>query len=75
MTFTSVMHILELAFTLIKEEWCFGSIGLRIGDSVSITDIIKHNVEAIKETEAKILFTTCAGCFRTILLLRIFNLS
>ncbi|MFW9894589.1 MAG: heterodisulfide reductase-related iron-sulfur binding cluster, partial [Candidatus Thorarchaeota archaeon] len=48
-----ILKVSNLTFALIKEERCCGSIGLRIGDSVSITDIIKHNVEAIKETEAK----------------------
>jgi heterodisulfide reductase subunit D len=49
-----------------KDDWCCGSIGLRIGDNSSVMDLIKHNVENISKLGTKVLFTACAGCYRTI---------
>ena len=51
---------------LFKDDWCCGSIGLRIGDNSSVMDLIKHNVESISKLGTKVLFTACAGCYRTI---------
>ncbi|MHA2005878.1 MAG: (Fe-S)-binding protein [Promethearchaeota archaeon] len=49
-----------------KDEWCCGSIGFRLGDEKSSTEIIKHNMEIIKNIDAKTIFTACAGCYRTL---------
>ncbi|MBY8985333.1 MAG: (Fe-S)-binding protein [Candidatus Lokiarchaeota archaeon] len=68
-TLKNMMKIFKAAGLTIatpREELCCGSISLRIGDKMSLNDIIKRNIEAIKDTGAKILFTACAGCYRTL---------
>ena len=68
-TLRSMMKILKVAgieFAITKDEWCCGSIALRIGDEMALTDIIKHNIAIFKKLGAKILFTACAGCYRTL---------
>ncbi|MFX1384437.1 MAG: (Fe-S)-binding protein [Promethearchaeota archaeon] len=67
-TLKNMMKILkvagkEIAFS--KNEWCCGSIGLRIGDMKPLTKIIKHNIDTFKNSGAKTIFTACAGCYRT----------
>ena len=67
-TLKSMMRILnaagkEIAFS--KDEWCCGSIALRIGDEQPIYDFIHHNIETFKNLGAKTVFTACAGCYRT----------
>jgi heterodisulfide reductase subunit D len=66
-TLKSMMKILQAAgieIAMSKDEWCCGSIGLRIGDKVD--DIAKHNFELLKAMGAKTVFTACSGCYRTI---------
>jgi heterodisulfide reductase subunit D len=68
-TLRNMMKILnsankEIAYS--KNEWCCGSIALRIGDEKSVLEILKHNIEELKKTEAKTVFTACAGCYRTL---------
>lgn len=68
-TIKSMMKILNAAGLTIaysRDEWCCGSIGLRIGDEKSIMEIINHNLKAYRETGANTLFTACAGCYRTL---------
>ncbi|TFG25808.1 MAG: (Fe-S)-binding protein [Promethearchaeota archaeon] len=68
-TLRNMMKILTAAgkeIALLKDEWCCGSIGLRIGDNSSVMPLIKHNVENISKRGTKTLFTACAGCYRTI---------
>jgi heterodisulfide reductase subunit D len=68
-TLKSMMKIFAAAgkdIALFKDDWCCGSIGLRIGDNSSVMDLIKHNVESISKLGTKVLFTACAGCYRTI---------
>jgi len=60
-----ILNAAELEIALSKDEWCCGSIGLRIGDSSSLTDIVKHNIEIFKNLGVKTIFTACAGCYRT----------
>ncbi|NHJ20482.1 MAG: (Fe-S)-binding protein [Candidatus Lokiarchaeota archaeon] len=67
-TLKSMMKIFKAAgreIAMSKNEWCCGSIALRIGDQNSLIDIIKHNVEIFKEMGAQTIFTACAGCYRT----------
>ena len=68
-TLKNLMKILEASgkeIAISKDEWCCGSIGLRIGEEKPIEELIKHNVEEYKSMGAKTLFTACAGCYRTI---------
>ncbi|MBY9010514.1 MAG: disulfide reductase, partial [Candidatus Lokiarchaeota archaeon] len=67
-TLKSMMKILKASgkeIAMSKDEWCCGSVALRIGDQSSLTDIIKHNIEIFKNMGAKTIFTACAGCYRT----------
>ncbi|MHA2184961.1 MAG: (Fe-S)-binding protein [Promethearchaeota archaeon] len=66
-TLKNMMNILQVAgikVAISKEEWCCGSIGLRIGRYGE--DIIRHNVELLEQMGAKTVFTACAGCYRTL---------
>ena len=55
-----------LPFTILKgEEWCCGSPLLRTGQRELVTELAKHNVEAIRKLGAKRLITSCAGCYKT----------
>jgi len=67
-TLRSMMKILKAAgksIAMSKNEWCCGSVALRIGEEKALTDIIRHNVEVFKNMGAKTVFTACAGCYRT----------
>jgi heterodisulfide reductase subunit D len=68
-TLKNMMKIFAAAgkdITLVKDDWCCGSIGLRIGDNSSVLELITHNIEMIGNSAAKTVFTACAGCYRTI---------
>ncbi len=67
-TLKNMMKILQVAgkdIAMSKDEWCCGSIALRIGDEKSVLDLLKHNVEEFRKMGTKTLFTACAGCYRT----------
>ena len=67
-TLKNMMKILNaggLSFAISKDEWCCGSIGLRIGDISSFTDTMKHNIDVYKNLGVNTIFTACAGCYRT----------
>lgn len=51
---------------LFKDDWCCGSVGLRIGDNTSVVDLVNHNIESLSKLGIRVLFTACAGCYRTI---------
>jgi heterodisulfide reductase subunit D len=66
-TLKNMMKILQVAnieFAMTKDEWCCGSIGLRIGEKVE--EIIRHNIDLMEKMGAKTVFTACAGCYRTL---------
>ncbi|MFX0030604.1 MAG: (Fe-S)-binding protein, partial [Candidatus Hermodarchaeota archaeon] len=66
-TLKNMMKILQVAgieVAISKDEWCCGSIGLRIGESVE--NIMKHNIELLKKMGSNTVFTACAGCYRTL---------
>jgi heterodisulfide reductase subunit D len=67
-TLKSMMKILKAAgkdIAMSKDEWCCGSVAIRIGDQSSLSEIIKHNIETFKNIGAKTIVTACAGCYRT----------
>jgi heterodisulfide reductase subunit D len=67
-TLKNMMKIFKAAgkeIAMSKEEWCCGSVALRIGDPRSLTEIAEHNIEVFKNMGAKTIFTACAGCYRT----------
>jgi len=68
-TLKNMMSILIAAgmeMALSKEEWCCGSIGARIGEYKSVNELMKHNIDILKNMGAKTVFTACAGCYRTL---------
>jgi len=68
-TLKNMMRILNAAgkeIAMSKNEWCCGSIALRIGDEESVLGIMNYNIEELKKTEANVVFTACAGCYRTL---------
>nr|MDO8134212.1 (Fe-S)-binding protein [Candidatus Njordarchaeum guaymaensis] len=52
-------------FTLLKDEWCCGSVLLRLGYEDLGREVMKHNIDEIESTGAETLVTSCAGCYRT----------
>jgi heterodisulfide reductase subunit D len=52
-------------FTLLGDEWCCGSVLLRLGYEDLGREVMKHNIDEIKRTGAETLVTSCAGCYRT----------
>jgi heterodisulfide reductase subunit D len=68
-TLKKIMKLLNIAkinLAISKNEWCCGSIALRIGDQESMKNLVKHNLNVFRKMEAKTVFTACAGCYRTI---------
>ncbi|TXT65167.1 MAG: putative CoB--CoM heterodisulfide reductase 2 iron-sulfur subunit D [Promethearchaeota archaeon] len=54
----------EIAYS--NDEWCCGSIAMRIGDYESVKEEMTHNLELFKHMGAKVVFSPCAGCYRTL---------
>ena len=52
-------------FTLLGDEWCCGSVHLRLGYEDTGKEVMKHNISEIEKTGAETIVTTCAGCYRT----------
>ncbi len=48
------------------EEWCCGSVMLRIGARGLAEDLAKHNLEAIEQSGASTVVTHCPGCYDTL---------
>jgi len=68
-TLKNMMKIFQAAgkeIAMSKDEWCCGSIAMRIGDFKAVEEEVKHNIELFKQMGAKIVFSPCAGCYRTL---------
>jgi heterodisulfide reductase subunit D len=68
-TLKKMMKIFQAAGTEIaysKDEWCCGSIAMRIGDYNSVQQQIRHNIDLFEKMGAEIVFSPCAGCYRTL---------
>lgn len=68
-TLKNMMKIFQAAgkdIALSNDEWCCGSVSMRIGDYNAVQDEVKHNLEIFKEIGAKTVFSPCAGCYRTL---------
>jgi len=48
------------------QEWCCGSISLRIGVRDLAFDLAMHNVELFKSLGVETVVTHCAGCYRAL---------
>jgi heterodisulfide reductase subunit D len=51
-------------FTVLDDEWCCGSVHLRLGYEDIGREVMNHNIGEIERTGAETLVTTCAGCYR-----------
>ena len=68
-TLQNMMKIFQAAgkdVAISKDEWCCGSIAMRIGDYKAVEEEVKHNMELFKAMGAKTVFSPCAGCYRTL---------
>ena len=53
-------------FTMLDDEACCASILLRTGQTESVKELAQKNIDSIKTTGARMIVTTCAGCYRTL---------
>ncbi len=63
----STIKILEKAnvsYALV-DEVCCGSVALRTGNKKMVDELTKENLQKIKQTGAKTVIFSCAGCLRT----------
>lgn len=61
-----ILNIADIDVTVLgEEEWCCGNPLLFMGMRKLAKETIMHNIEKIKEKSAKIVLTSCAGCYRT----------
>ncbi len=68
-TLKNMMKIFQAAgkdIAYSTDEWCCGSVAMRIGDYKSVEEEVKHNVKLFKDMGAKVVFSPCAGCYRTL---------
>lgn len=68
-TLKNMMKIFQAAgkdIAMSRDEWCCGSVSMRIGDYNAVQEEVRHNLELFKEMGAKVLFSPCAGCYRTL---------
>ena len=61
-----ILEKLGINFTISDKEYCCGSPMLRTGQLSLPIELAKHNLELIKKSGAKIVVTSCAGCYRVL---------
>ena len=50
----------------LPNEYCCGSIALRIGDMETATHLMEQNIKYFQDLGIKQVITACAGCYRTL---------
>ncbi|MHA1264396.1 MAG: (Fe-S)-binding protein [Candidatus Helarchaeota archaeon] len=60
-----LLNKLGVDYTVSDDEWCCGSPLMRTGQLEAVKDLVEHNLALIKQTKAKQVLTSCAGCYRT----------
>ena len=63
-----ILNAANVPFTFLGDEHCCGSPLLRTGQVDLAKDLAHHNLQVLKEHSVKRLVTSCAGCYRTLLL-------
>lgn len=63
-----ILKAANVPFTLLEDEYCCGSPLLRTGQVDLAKDLAYHNLHILKERGVKRIVTSCAGCYRTLLL-------
>ncbi len=62
-----VLNKLGVDFAVLGEnEVCCGSVAMRTGDRNAFNMVANKNFELFKKAGAKIIITSCAGCYRTL---------
>lgn len=64
----TILESANIPFTILDDERCCGSPLLRTGQRELATNLAKHNLKKIKDQGLKRLVTSCAGCYRTLLI-------
>ncbi|MFW9984643.1 MAG: (Fe-S)-binding protein [Candidatus Odinarchaeota archaeon] len=65
-TTARILNKLDIDFVLPgNDERCCGSPLIRTGQIGVVKELVKHNVETLKEKGAKLVVYSCSGCFRT----------
>jgi heterodisulfide reductase subunit D len=65
---TNMLELLKKTdtdMTISKDEWCCGSPLLRTGQLKLVRELAEHNMDMIKNSGAKTVVFSCAGCYRT----------
>ncbi|MHA1791137.1 MAG: (Fe-S)-binding protein [Promethearchaeota archaeon] len=62
----SILEKMGVDFGIMKDEKCCGSPLITTGQLEPARSLAESNVEQIKEMGAKIVITSCAGCYRTL---------
>ncbi len=61
-----ILNRIGIEFQLSPEEWCCGSPLIRTGQTDIALEQAQHNVMLFKNAGIKTVFTSCAGCYRTL---------
>ncbi|MHA1268828.1 MAG: (Fe-S)-binding protein [Candidatus Helarchaeota archaeon] len=61
-----ILNFLKEDFTISSHEVCCGSPLIRTGQLDDVERLINENLEMIKNSGAKTLIFSCAGCYRTV---------
>ncbi len=65
LAFLEILHAAGVRVNLSDNEWCCGSVALRIGDIETARQAAAHNADAWRDSGIKAVVTNCAGCYRT----------
>jgi len=65
-SFLKVMDAAGVEVLVSPQEWCCGSVSLRIGARDLGLDLARHNAELFKSLEVETVVTHCAGCYRAL---------
>jgi len=63
---TNILNINNENYTISSKELCCGSPLLRTGQLDDVERLIRTNLKIIKESGAKVVLFSCAGCYKTV---------
>jgi heterodisulfide reductase subunit D len=63
--FITIVTAAGISMNISGQEWCCGSVALRIGDVETAREMAAHNAEDWRAAGVKAVVTNCAGCYRT----------
>jgi len=65
-TTATALQNANMPFRLLGDEWCCGSVMLRLGDVEGARRLAEHNASQFRDSGAKRVVTSCPGCYRTL---------